>query len=97
MFMAEKEKKKEEEMKVFESLISTINNKKIEIKAKANEKGHLFKAVSHHDVASAIKDTSQPFFTRFFNIKRATKNNIMAMILKMLAVLMWRICSFSDI
>ena len=50
------EKKKEEEMKVFESIISSIDNKKIEIKVKANEKGHLFKSVNATDVALAIKD-----------------------------------------
>lgn len=50
------EKKKEDEMKVFESIISSIDNKKIEIKVKANEKGHLFKAVNAHDVAKAIMD-----------------------------------------
>lgn len=50
------EKKKEEEMKNFDSLVASINNTKIEIKAKANEKGHLFKSVSPRDVASAIKN-----------------------------------------
>ena len=50
------EKKKEEDMKVFESMISSIDNKKIEIKAKANDKGHLFKSVSARDIVSAIKD-----------------------------------------
>ena len=53
---AQIEKKKEEEMKVFDSIISYIDNKKIEIKVKANEKGHLFKSVNQHDVAIAIKD-----------------------------------------
>lgn len=53
---AQLEKKKEEEMKIFESLISSINNRRIEIKVKANEKGHLFKSVNHHDIASAIKE-----------------------------------------
>ncbi len=50
------ERRREEESKIFESLISSINNTKIEIKAKANEKGHLFKAVSPLDVALAIKN-----------------------------------------
>lgn len=50
------EKKKEEEMQTFDSLVASINNTKIEIKAKANEKGHLFKSVSPRDVASAIKN-----------------------------------------
>ena len=53
---AQNEKKKEEEMKAFDSLISSINNTKIEIKVKANEKGHLFKSVSAKDVALAIKE-----------------------------------------
>lgn len=48
--------KKQTEMQVFESIISTINNKKIEIKIKANEKGHLFKAVKESDVVKAIRD-----------------------------------------
>lgn len=50
------EKKREEEMKIFESIISSVNNKKIEIKAKANEKGHLFKSINTDDVTKAIKD-----------------------------------------
>jgi len=50
------ERKKEDEMKVFDSLVASINNIKVEIKAKANEKGHLFKAVSPHDVVVAIKE-----------------------------------------
>jgi large subunit ribosomal protein L9 len=53
---AQIEKKKEDEMKVFDSIISSIDNKKIEIKVKANEKGHLFKSVNAHDVATAIKE-----------------------------------------
>ena len=48
-------KKKDEENKLFAELISSINNKIIIIKVKANEKGHLFKSVSAHDVAIAIK------------------------------------------
>ncbi len=53
---AEIEKKKLEDMKIFEELISSINNKKIEIKVKTNEKGHLFKSVSSKDIAEAIKN-----------------------------------------
>lgn len=49
-------KKKEDEAKAFASLISTIDNKKVLIKVKTNEKGHLFKAVSQSDVSKAIKD-----------------------------------------
>jgi len=49
-------KKKEEEMKSFTSLITSVGNKTILIKAKANEKGHLFKAIGPHDVVLAIKE-----------------------------------------
>ena len=49
-------KKREDEAKAFASLISTIDNKKILIKVKTNEKGHLFKAVSQSDISKAIKD-----------------------------------------
>lgn len=55
---AQIEKKKEDEMKMFESIIASIDNKKIEIKVKANEKGHLFKSVNASDVATAIKDVT---------------------------------------
>ncbi len=55
---AQIEQKKAEEMKVFESMIASIDNKKIEIKAKANDKGHLFKAINVIDVAKAIKDVT---------------------------------------
>lgn len=49
------ERKRQEEIKIFKELVSSINNKSVIIKAKANEKGHLFKAVSEKDVISAIK------------------------------------------
>lgn len=52
------DKKKENEMKMFESIIASIDNKKIEVRAKANDKGHLFKAVNAHDVVKAIMDTT---------------------------------------
>jgi large subunit ribosomal protein L9 len=52
------ERKKEEEIKSFENLISSVDNKIVTIKVKANEKGHLFKAVNPHDVALAIKEIS---------------------------------------
>lgn len=51
-------KKKEEENKLFNELIASIDNKKITILAKANEKGHLFKSVSAHDVAEAIQKST---------------------------------------
>jgi len=53
---AQIERKKKEDTQNFESLISSVNNTKIEIKVKANEKGHLFKAVSPRDVKIAIKE-----------------------------------------
>jgi large subunit ribosomal protein L9 len=52
------QKKKDDEMKSFADLIATVGNKVITIKAKANEKGHLFKSVSPHDVVTAIKEIS---------------------------------------
>ncbi len=51
-------KKKDDEMKSFADLIVSVGNKVITIKAKANEKGHLFKSVSPHDVVTAIKELS---------------------------------------
>ena len=55
---AQLDKAKEEEMKSFNELISSVNNKVITIKVKSNEKGHLFKAVSPRDVVEAIKQSS---------------------------------------
>lgn len=49
------ERKRQEEIKIFKELISSINNKSINIKAKANDKGNLFKAVSTSDIVNAIK------------------------------------------
>ena len=51
-------KKKEDETKSFSELIASVDNKTITIKAKANEKGHLFKAISVHDIIEAIKESS---------------------------------------
>jgi large subunit ribosomal protein L9 len=51
-------KKREEEKKAFDQLIASIDNIVVTIKAKANEKGHLFKAVSQKEVALAIKQFS---------------------------------------
>lgn len=50
------EKKREEEVQSFMNLISSVNNTIITIKAKANDKGHLFKAVGPQDVVHAIRD-----------------------------------------
>ena len=52
---ASMDKKKEKEMELFDSIIATVDNRKIEIGAKANEKGHLFKSINVHDIALAIK------------------------------------------
>jgi large subunit ribosomal protein L9 len=51
-------KKREDEKKAFEDLVSSIDESTVTIKVKANEKGHLFKAVSAKDVAAAIKEFS---------------------------------------
>lgn len=50
-------KKKQEEIQAFNNLISSIGEKVVVIKVKANEKGHLFKAVSSRDVVLAIKES----------------------------------------
>lgn len=50
--------KKEEEMKAFDDLIATIGGTVVAVKVKANDKGHLFKAVSPRDVVFAIKTAS---------------------------------------
>ena len=55
---AQIDKKKQEEMQAFNELISSVNNKVITLKIKSNEKGHLFKAVSAHDVVTAIRESS---------------------------------------
>lgn len=52
------QRQKEEEMQTFLSLIKQVGNKVITIKAKANDKGHLFKAISVGEVVKAIKDIS---------------------------------------
>ena len=45
-------------MASFSKLIASIDNTTVTIKVKANEKGHLFKAVSPRDVVEAIKSTA---------------------------------------
>lgn len=52
------EKKREDEQNAFNTLISSIGTSLIVVKAKANEKGHLFKAVSSREIISAIKNAS---------------------------------------
>jgi len=51
------EKKKQEEAKAFEELISVVSSHPVVIKVKANEKGHLFKSVNKRDVIDAVKNT----------------------------------------
>ncbi len=52
---AQLQKRKADEDALFAELIASIDNKKITLQAKANEKGHLFKAVSAREVVDAIK------------------------------------------
>jgi large subunit ribosomal protein L9 len=49
--------KKKQELEIFNNLISSINNQVIKIKAKSNEKGHLFKAINQNDISKAIKES----------------------------------------
>ncbi len=53
---SEMKNKVNEEMRTFDDLLNNLKNQKIIINVKANEKGHLFKAVGPHDVALAIKE-----------------------------------------
>ncbi|MCX6756312.1 MAG: 50S ribosomal protein L9 [Candidatus Nomurabacteria bacterium] len=50
------QKKHDEEMSVFNDLISEVNNIGLELTVKANEKGHLFFAVPAKDIAKLIKE-----------------------------------------
>ncbi|MES2930193.1 MAG: 50S ribosomal protein L9 [Patescibacteria group bacterium] len=51
-------KEKEKEEQSFRELISSLDKVRIIIKAKANEKDHLFKAIGAHDIALAIRQAS---------------------------------------
>jgi large subunit ribosomal protein L9 len=51
------QKIKDEEIKSFTDLINAVDSKSVVLKVKANEKGHLFKAVNALDVAKALKDS----------------------------------------
>jgi large subunit ribosomal protein L9 len=51
-------KKKEEESKAFSELVNTLDKKVVLLKVKANDKGHLFSAVSKKDIVEAIKNSS---------------------------------------
>lgn len=53
---AKRERERQEENKSFAALVAEINNKKITIKAKANDKGVLFKSVTPRDVSLEIKN-----------------------------------------
>jgi len=53
---ASQEKKKKEDSEAFVSLISSLNDKKITIKVKTNEKGSLFQSVTSKDISKAIKE-----------------------------------------
>ena len=44
--------------RLFEEILSKVNDKEIIIKAKANDKGHLFKSVGPKDVTEAVKETT---------------------------------------
>lgn len=50
------QKKKDEEALAFNNLITSVGDRTITIKVKANEKGHLFKAIGPRDVMVAIKE-----------------------------------------
>jgi large subunit ribosomal protein L9 len=52
--LAGRNKKREDEARIFENLISEVNNKTITIEARENGKGHLFKQVSALDIKDAI-------------------------------------------
>jgi large subunit ribosomal protein L9 len=51
--------KENKEFEVFAEIIHNLKDKKIIIKAKANEKGRLFKSVNRKDICLAIKDSFQ--------------------------------------
>ena len=51
-------REKEAEVKAFLELISSVENKTVIIKAKANDKGHLFSAVAKGDIMKAIQSAS---------------------------------------
>ncbi len=52
----EMSQRKEIEVKVFNDLISQVNNKTVTLKETANEKGHLFSAVPKKDIVKAIQE-----------------------------------------
>ena len=50
--------KREEEIANFENLLNELNNKMVVLKAKSNEKGVLFKAITSKDICLAIKENN---------------------------------------
>jgi large subunit ribosomal protein L9 len=56
--ISNRKRKKEEEMKIFSEMIKSLNDQKIIIKVKTNEKGKLFKSVNEKDVSVSIKDST---------------------------------------
>ncbi len=50
------DKKRVEGIETLSSLVEKLSDKKILIKVKSNEKGHLFKSVTAHDVAEKVKE-----------------------------------------
>jgi large subunit ribosomal protein L9 len=52
------DKKRAEEMAAFNELISKVSDSVVVIKARANDKGHLFKQVSARDVVDAVQKST---------------------------------------
>ncbi len=50
------QKKHDEEVAIFHSMVDKINNESLSLTIKANEKGHLFSAVSPKDLVKLIKE-----------------------------------------
>lgn len=50
--------KREEEIALFEDIVGQLNDRVVTIKAKANEKGVLFKSVGPKDISMAIKSNN---------------------------------------
>ncbi len=48
-------KKKDQKIKTFTDLIKSLESKKLMIKVKCNEKGHLFKSVNSSDIVEVVK------------------------------------------
>ncbi len=48
--------KKNTEIETFNDLVKSLKDRKISIKVKANEKGHLFKSIGSRDIVKTIKE-----------------------------------------